>query len=339
MKSNQTNGTQGWNELGWNPGLHSTLIFLGCLIVLANTPVILLFLRMSSLRSSVGNIFLFGLAVADMLCALVMIPAGILCEAGSFSNKYRLRVCRFYYITSYTISIASVYHIVAATIAKYFAIVYPMRNLTMFTKSRVKYTVVMIWSLGFLAGHLPIYWPYLSNKQRSSMIYIQGFVLLVFAFVIPVVILVVIHVHIYKTLNMKRRPQQTALTSKRTVGEKTHRAIVLFLLLFLVFLISWLPWYLIGAGLLDFTNDGLLSLRFSGPVLNPLVFTFMKRDFRRAVRSVFLGLRGKQRNRFSIRSNNATKIESSLDNCRNSTIEQNQSVHDVKTTQLSARKK
>ena len=272
MASNQT---EAGFVPGWQQHFHSTLIFLACLIVLLNVPVIVLFIKISSLRYSAGNSFLCSLAIADILCAVVIIPS------------------------HYTISVASVYHIVAANIAKYFAIVFPMRNLTAFTKSRVFYTILVIWVTSFIAGHLPIYWPYLSFPDLVKMARIHNYFLLVFSFILPVLILLVTHVHMFTTLFFKSRPrtQHSRTTSTSTAGqsslrENNCRIAILFFLLFAVFIISWLPWYLIGIGLVDPTDDYLISLRFMAPVLNPIIFTFVKRDFRGAATTLLARLCG-----------------------------------------------
>lgn len=296
MASNQT---EAGFVPGWQQHFHSTLIFLACLIVLLNVPVIVLFIKISSLRYSAGNSFLCSLAIADILCAVVIIPSLLICETDILPDETRQKICRFYFVSHYTISVASVYHIVAANIAKYFAIVFPMRNLTAFTKSRVFYTILVIWVTSFIAGHLPIYWPYLSFPDLVKMARIHNYFLLVFSFILPVLILLVTHVHMFTTLFFKSRPrtQHSRTTSTSTAGqsslrENNCRIAILFFLLFAVFIISWLPWYLIGIGLVDPTDDYLISLRFMAPVLNPIIFTFVKRDFRGAATTLLARLCG-----------------------------------------------
>lgn len=328
MASNQTETAY---KMVWQQDFHSTLIFFACLIILLNVPVIILFLKISSLRYSAGNSFLCGLAIADILCAVVMIPSLLLCEVDVFPNKTRLRICRFYFVSNFTISITCIYHIVAANVAKYFALVFPMRNITAFTKSRVTYTILVIWVMAFLIGHIPIYWPYLSESQFDKLITIYNYFLLAFSFILPILILLVTHVHIYTNLFFKSRLRTqnsgTTFTStgQGTLRENNWRITILFFILFTVFIVSWLPWYLMGLGLLDYSNDYLISFRFIAPILNPLVFTFVKRDFRMAATTLVKRLCGfGPRGRFSEHSRFTwSKTEQSLDNYRASTTENN----------------
>lgn len=327
MVLNKTNGTEleEQNGMTWDedPTFHLILVVLACIIVLVNAPIIVFFFKMPSLRHSTANTFLVGLALADMLCGLIMIPAALLCELNTLPPSYRHGVCRFYYVSNYTISISSVYHILAASFAKYFAIVYPVRNITLFTASRVKYVSAIIWLTGFLASHLPIYWPYLSYEDFLKIVKIHGIFLFVFVLVIPTAILFFIHLHIYGNLFWKRRPTtQARQNSGRDTHRENSRVVILFLVLFLVFLISWLPWYLIGAGWIDEDDSVLLTLRFLAPILNPLVFTLVKRDFRKAMTSVIEKSRRRRRNTWSVRSTNATRTESSCDGVRRTTIDQ-----------------
>ena len=316
----------------WQQDFHSTLIFFACLIVLLNVPVIVLFIKISSLRYSAGNSFLCGLAIADILCAVVMIPSLLICEVDVLPDETNKKICRFYFVSSYTISVTSVYHIVAANIAKYFAIVFPMRNLTAFTKSRVTYTILAIWAMAFITGHLPIYWPYMSPPHFAKMVMIHNYFLLAFSFILPILILLVIHVHMFTNLFFKSRPFTS--TGQSTLRENNWRITILFLLLFAVFVLSWLPWYLIGIQLVDHTNDYLISFRFMAPVLNPIIFTFVKRDFRKAATTLLARLCGfGPRGRFSelSRFTSPARTEQSLDNYRASTTEHNPSAVKVGT--------
>ena len=301
--------------------IYTALSILAWLIVIINLPVVVLYFKISSLRHSAGNTFLVGLAVADIVCACVTLPTGIVSDLRVVDPDHHPGMMVFHWVSSITVTVASIYHIVAATVAKYFAIVHPMRNITACTKSRVNFVILFIWIVSFAIGHVPFYYLQMEYERMEKTHHIHAIFLLVFAFAIPTSILACIHVHIYMRLFFNLRPR--ALINKaNTRSENNRRVAVLFSVLFLFFVISWLPWYLLWGGFIRprlEVQDFILILRVLAPVLNPLIFTFAKRDFRKAAASIFNRLRGRQRE-FSSRRSYHTQATSSVD--RTNVIEQ-----------------
>ncbi|XP_028398378.1 histamine H2 receptor-like [Dendronephthya gigantea] len=317
-----SNGTNIASEKESVTLLHIIMIILSFIIIVVNVPVVLLYLKISSLRHSAGNTFLVGLAVADILCACVMVPTAITCTMRVLSDPAHRYVCLFFYVSNFTITLATIYHIVAATAAKYFAIVYPMRNITACTKFRVNFIIAFIWVGSFLVGHIPFYYANMSDDDVVIIHERHSIFMFVCAFAIPTFILTCVHVHIFMRLCLSSRPKALVTEVRNTRSENNCRIAVLFFLLFLFFIISWLPWYLLLNNFIDppeVVADILTSLRFLAPVLNPLMFTFAKRDFRKAAVSLVSRLRSKQRV-FSSRRSYHTQATSSVD--RTNFIEQ-----------------
>ena len=305
MASNNTG-----NDVEWDRSFHTPLVILSLAIIVVNLPAVFLYFKIPSLRHSAGNTFLVGLAIADLLCACVMIPSALTCDMGVLGDDHTGNMCIFYWVTNITVSLSSIYHIVAATVAKYFAIIHPMRNITVCTKTRVNFIIVVIWAVSFLVGHNAFYFGYMSEDR----IFIFANFLIGFAFVLPTTVLTCIHVHIYIRLFLNSRP--SALIAEPNIRSKSNRRVaLLFLVLFLFFIISWLPWYLFFAGHVDEEwegNDALTLLRFAAPVINPIIFTFAKQDFRKAALSLISGIQGRQRQLSSRRSCH-TQATSSVD--------------------------
>ena len=307
MASNNTTNDQIYE---WKMSFHTPLVVLAFAIIIVNLPAVFLYYKIPSLRHSAGNTFLVGLAIADLLCACVMIPTALVCDLRALDGDHYMNMYQFYWVTNTTVSLASIYHIVAATVAKYFAIIHPMRNITACTKPRVNFIIAVIWIVSFLVGHNGFYFPIMSENQFHTF---ANF-LIGFAFALPTSILTCIHVHIYIRLFLSSRPR--ALIAENNIRSKSNRRVaLLFLVLFLFFIISWLPWYLIFAGYIEEGSkghDSFTLLRFAAPVINPLIFTFAKQDFRKAALSLVSGIRGRQRQLSSRRSCH-TQATSSVD--------------------------
>ena len=323
--TNITNGasnqTYPWQN-GWNETMHTALVVFAVVIIIVNLPVVIMYFKITSLRHSSGNTFLVNLALADLLCACVMIPTAIICDGRFVDGKHYLNTWTVYLVSWITLSIASVYHIVAATVAKYFAIVHPMRNITACTNHRIHFIVVSIWIVSFLVGHIPFYVNDMEIARMREIMINHAYFLIGFAFVIPTLILVGIHVQIY--LRVFQNMRSRALITTTNIGfDNNRRIVILFFILFLFFTVSWLPSYLLYAEVIHIESMSLFeligSLRYLAPIINPIMFTFMKRDFRKAATSLVTGLSGKQRGYSSRRSVN-TQATSSVD--RTNFIEQ-----------------
>lgn len=298
---------------GWNISLHTPIVILAVLICAINIPIIILYYKIRSLRHSSGNTFLVGLAIADILCACVMVPAALTCDTLSFSHPNHLDVCVFYWICSITITLASVYHIVAATISKYLAIVHPMRNITACTPERLKAVIACIWVVSFSIAHILIYIRHMPSHELHVARHRHAIFLVVFAFVVPACILTIIHAHMYLRLLSNSR-SRGLITDASFRSENNRRVALIFLFMFLFFVISWLPWYLLWAEIIKenlSVHEMVLFIRFLAPVLNPIVFTFVKRDYRKAALSLLSRMRGKRK--FEKQRSCHTQATSSLD--------------------------
>ena len=226
MASNVSNTTVMTSDNEWS-SLHTSLTISAFLIVIVNLPVVVLYFKISSLRHSAGNTFLVGLALADILCACLTIPSAITCHLRVLEGDHHNSMCIFFWVSNITVSLVSVYHIVAATVAKYFAIVHPMRNITACTRSRVHIVIASIWLGSFLIAHVIFYAINMDETQGDKIFYYHSIFLVVFAFAIPTWILTAIHVHIYFRLFLNSRPR-ALVTETNTRSKNNRRIAILF---------------------------------------------------------------------------------------------------------------
>lgn len=267
--------------------------------ILLNSAVIYLFLTRKYLRNMYSNIFLFSLAISDLCYAAVAIPLLIKCDQAM--PQY---VCYAYAYTMVFFSYSTVYHILLGISEKLCAICFTLKHHSMFCKSIAIKLSFSVWFLSIIFTHIPIWWEHVfpgdtrnateKNEEQDNELdeayYKFHFTI---GFAIPVVISVIMYsmiLHkIFKASN-RRLTEDTQRNKLRLHVER--KAALTFAIMLAAFLFSWSTWFLariiydrIVTG--DAVYYFLTISRFCDPIFNPLLYTFLKNDFRRAFFSLF----------------------------------------------------
>ena len=137
------------NEDSSTPG---TIVIINCVLnaplmlisILGNALVLAAIIRTPSIRST-SMIMLCSLAVSDLLVGFLVQPIYIADEL----TKNPVIVLVWDTIGP-SLCLVSLLTITAITVDRFLALHYHMRYATLVTKSRVKYTLVIIWLISFL---------------------------------------------------------------------------------------------------------------------------------------------------------------------------------------------
>ncbi|XP_078344281.1 histamine H2 receptor-like [Oculina patagonica] len=153
---------------------HETIIIINCVLnaplmlisILGNALVLAAIIRTPSIRST-SMIMLCSLAVSDLLVGFLVQPIYI---------ALRLTEDRFIYhvwrMIGASLCGVSLLTITAITVDRLMALHYHMRYATLVTKSRVKYTLVIIWSISFLVSGFDFWNRHVYSSLLSSIIII-----------------------------------------------------------------------------------------------------------------------------------------------------------------------
>ena len=148
-----------------NSSLAQTIVIINCVLnaplmlisVIGNTLVLVALLRTPSIRST-SMIMLGSLAVSDLLVGIISQPLFIADELKSLTTQepllYRISAMIGFFVGGVSLSI-----ITAISVDRFLALHYHMRYAVIVTKTRVKYTVGIIWMI-----MLPLAGFYLWNK-------------------------------------------------------------------------------------------------------------------------------------------------------------------------------
>ena len=283
---------------------HPILIICSVLICITNSLVITLFATQASLRST-GNYLLFSLAMSDLAVGVIGIPLNFMCEM-----SMDWKSCLSSFTVNRFIAISTVFHILWITLEKYSAIVHPLQHKSQFDPKKVKYICLYTWLGSVLLSVIQLIWLcqhdspqtyYPDDIKRNETIYNIFTFLGVFVFPMAVMIfaytsifLRILRQHSNKNLRKHvhggKRPLQASIISK------TMKTAILFFVILLVFILAWFWWFFVIFYCAMHDCDGivvsyavtklLVVLRYSTAFVNPILYTFFKRDFNKALKKL-----------------------------------------------------
>ncbi|XP_028399669.1 histamine H2 receptor-like [Dendronephthya gigantea] len=288
-------------ELGgsiFKPAYDSCLIALAVCIIAINVLVVYLFATKDYLRTKT-NSFLVSLALSDLLTGSLSIPLFLTC-----TTTLKAQICLASGLFYRGIAVSTMAHIMVVTLERYVAVMFPMRYYRMVTKGRVWFFIASVWCFSLFYATLQLAWLNVGNHNLTNAQlhrkYEKPYNLIgVFlCFAIPLCIMLFCFSRMFLVIRrqVKRIRKQAELAAdprNRSIASD-KRALVIFAAMLGIFTICWLSWYIMlfqaqigkNAFLPEILSDILDFLRFGTSFFNPMLYTFLKNDFRRAVCSL-----------------------------------------------------
>ena len=301
---NTTNGTehQGLspaNTISTNTQAIAELVPVALLIILANGLVFVLFMKRAQLRTP-ANYVLFSLAACDFITGVINIPFFIIV---AFTPVITLFKFRYYMAVLVSVlnnftAISACYHILAATTEKYLSVIWPVKHRSI-TRKTVFKVLQVVWVMSFIVAFIPFSWVNMEDRETQGKLTLGHVTLcLVAVFLFPYAFMIYAFVVIFKSIARRGKvkentPSRTSKLSQQAALEK--RCLILFASMATVFLVCWLPWFILM--LLYKVKDNVKELeipahlfvlvRYATSIINPVLYTFFRRDFKTALRSLF----------------------------------------------------
>ena len=278
--------------------IFAVLIFI--LALVGNIVVIYIVCTVNHMRSST-NTLIANVAVADLLMT-VDIPYIL----KFFHVGYKLFgtfmgtvLCKFFSSAQVGSLIASVFSLVAISLDRSFAILFPMKKVM--TRNVVRFAIAMVW-LGALAFSLPVmvasktaqfegtdflscaeFWAPMSANTFSLVLIIGGYI-------IPLMIIAAVYSLAGIRLWSRQLPGHRNLVSNKKAQSSSRRATAMLITVVIVFALSWLPFQTLE--MLRGFNKPLFSslpieLRFTTPwfgyansAINPILYVIFSENYR-----------------------------------------------------------
>ena len=297
LNQSNTDEQDGWAGSYFVPAYDSSLIVLCVAIICVNALVLVLYGKRRQLRTKT-NTLLASLATSDLLMGLCGVPLFIACNAFLDGD-----VCIAQGVVFRFIAVSTMFHILAITGERYICVLHPMQYINIVTGKRILRVIACIWTISLFVAVIQLSWVlpfgYFSDNEikfTASLAY--NWVGLAVCFAIPFLAMVAFYTRMFITIHrqvQKIRRQRVNLdfaTSSSNVRSSYRqlRALVTFALMLGFFAGSWITWYVsilqMYANVQFFPEVSMVIfdfLRFGVSLINPLLYTFLKNDFRKAL--------------------------------------------------------
>lgn len=310
FKSSQMNNTTS-NEclIKFSPVFHILGLVLAVLIILANLFVILLFIRYRQLRRVPANIILLSLSINDLLNGVSVgaqyTPYYYYHLHGCNSVHVILTYEFFFTINfvSHLLLITSALHLMLLASERFISLYYALRYKEIVTKLRIAVAVVLTWTSSSVISLIQLIWvvPFLSNptiennNRISSCEKIYNLILIILLAFLPSLILFIQYGWLLLLVHKLTKTCYRSSSKKR--AKKEVKALAIYGTMFICFVLFCAPYLIVRLiTFIDanasryFTPDLLessLLLRFFISIINPLMYTINKQDFKDAARHFF----------------------------------------------------
>lgn len=286
--------------------IFSFLGLVACLIIIANGLVFVLAWNMKYLRTRT-NLFLFSLAASDFLSGALVVPLVLSCNIVLMNQS----LCIAMDICQRGLAISTILHLSSAVIERYVKISSPFRHTSVVTKPRIACVLISIWILAMSVSLAQLFIVSSKDFTKAYLIY-NTTVISLFVFA-PLIIIVLAYIRIYFIIKTSKKSrmkltsflrESTSNSTQRKKRVNTKRSLIVYLAMLLCFVLAWFPYFFLTLLIdLDFSiemsipqwmNALFLFLKVSSALFNPLLFTFFKADFQKALREMTSGKLCKQ---------------------------------------------
>lgn len=265
-------------------------------ITLANGVVFALFCRKKNLRTS-SNYLLLGLAICDFLTGAINIPYFIIFSFDVVPPASHKDFFYWLFILHTLMAVSAAYHILVITAEKYLAIVRPLKHYLVTKKMALK-VLAGIWITSAAIAVTPLLW---KNSQSHLYLIVHSSVCLVVVFILPYAFMIYAYIVMFKAVTSRRRPSSTHRDTSRLHKKSIHdqKCILVFAAMAVAFVFCWLPYFTVAllvnieihlksniSNPISKATEVCALVRYMTSIINPLLYTFFKRDFWQALRNL-----------------------------------------------------
>ena len=272
-------------------------------IVIVNSMVFYLIVKSKRLRTPT-NFLLLSLAVCDFMTGFICIPLFIIVAVQVIkSPETHAHIANFNVVFNNCMAISAAYHILAITLERYFCITRPFVH-RQFTKKSMLKVALLVWFVTAVTGFMPYAW---FSLQLTDIITYRktqvGYVVfcLIFVFLVPCILIVFLQTVMFKAIAKSGGDGLTASKSAQRKARNEKKCLLIFALMAFIYVICWLPWFVLYLCFsfwfplspetlegLSNLSQGVVIFRYITSIVNPLLYTFFKKDFLEAVKLLAL---------------------------------------------------
>ncbi|CAG5980327.1 unnamed protein product [Menidia menidia] len=209
------------------------MVTLNVLALLANTAVLVVVIKAPHLRKFA---FVCQLCAVDLLCAILLMPLGIVASSPYFAGVvFTMLECQIYIFLNVILIAASIFTITAISVERYYYIVHPMRYEVKMTLKLTAAVMVTVWVASAVLGlstvlgwpshsslssisasRCSLYWSHSDHRRVFSVLFS------VICFCLPAAVIFAVYCNVYKVARVAAR-QHGPLPSW-TANQLKHRS-------------------------------------------------------------------------------------------------------------------
>ncbi|KAK3727786.1 hypothetical protein QZH41_000105 [Actinostola sp. cb2023] len=270
------------------------LLIISCLVVLANAAVCCLVIARRILRTYTNG-FVVSLAVSDILSGGVFMPLTVVSPDSTFRGHVAMMI-----IVSSTLNLSAV------AFDRYLAVVRPLAYKSRIETSFIR-IVCAVWSASIAMSILPVIW-----SADATLLVHQVYLTcaVIFFLVLPLIFILFVYTFIFMRLRQHGKLLRNLQATRTRLDEARRsrrelKSVKMFFIILAIFAACWIPViYMTFAFVanrpeiipLSLTVISHFSIMLSS-LVNPFLYTFMKLDFQREMKSMLPCKRFKQRRR------------------------------------------
>ena len=232
-------------------GMTVLAVSVSILAMIGNTLVVYIVCTVNHMRSST-NTLIANMAIADLLMAIdipYVLKWAFVYDRwfGTFMGTV---LCKFFHSAQAGSLAASVFSLVAISLDRSFAILFPMK--TIITRNVVRFSIAIIWlcamaisiPLMIASKNVPLegteimicneFWEPMSKSTYSLVFFVTGYV-------IPLVIIAVVYCLAGLRLWSRKLPGHRNTAAEKRAQSSSRRATAMLITVVIVFVVSWLP--------------------------------------------------------------------------------------------------
>ena len=271
------------------------LIIMWFLIIAANSLVVILVYWKQSLRS-LSNTFLASMAISDSVSSTFGIPFLISCSATTSKTA-----CVPSVIFLKFGAVSTVLHLLIIAFDRYAMIVHPLRYSSLITVPKAVAAVLCTYFTSVAVALVQLSWTNVETLDveedaEDTILEIEKLFFiscLAVFFAVPITLMCYFYGHVFAISLRHKRDirRQHGQRLPRSIGE--FRGSLVLCAMLVVFILCWFPYFALGLqhnmgdepfSLPIWFEHSVVFLRFTAPLVNPVLTTICKQDFRRALR-------------------------------------------------------
>ena len=276
-------------------------LLLAFVIVFANMAVLALYFKTKPLHTS-NNHLLISLAFTDLFAGAVNIPLIALSALMNMSQRYSTALNFAVNVISDFVVTVNELNLFLIFADRYLVICHPLYSRKLITRQRRLNGIATAWIISVIVAIVPLAWCFkvVAGQQhtleyRSTMLVLityHSIAVSVCCFILPSMVMLFFLISMIRSLRMRKRKRKERLQVGKvdTKFRAYHKAFCMLSAMFVSMLVAWSPLMIvrlfidlkIKMDISPWALNSFMLIRFVTAQVNPFIYTFVKREFRKA---------------------------------------------------------